>query len=97
MNRLLNYRNFFCYFLLSFGITSCATVSKVHPPYENETGSLRLAQVLQLAYRQEILNLGVHYKYLLASGLHDSDLQEKSLGAGRVYCCGGPAEEGMAL
>ena len=91
MNRLHNYRNIFCYFLLSLGITGCTTVSKVYPPYKNEAGSLRLVQVMQLASRQEIVNMGVHYKYLLASGLQDSDLQEKSIGAGRVYCCGGPA------
>lgn len=97
MNRLLTYFNFFCYFVLTFAITSCATGSKVYPPYKNEAGSLRLVQVMQLASRQEIVNLGVHYKYLLASGLQDSDLQDKRLGAGRVYCCGGPAEEGMGI
>ena len=97
MNRLFNYSNLFCYLVLGFAIAGCARVSKVYPPYKNEAGSLRLTQVMQLASRQEIVKLGVHYKYLLDSGLHDSDLQDKSIGAGRVYCCGGPAEEGMGI
>ena len=79
MNRLLTYCNFFCYFILIFAITGCATGSKVYPPYKNEAGSLRLTQVMQLASRQEIVKLGVHYKYLLASGLQDSDLRDKSI------------------
>ncbi len=52
MNRLLNYRNFFCYFFLTFAISSCATGSKVYPPYKNEAGSLRLVQVMQLGSGQ---------------------------------------------
>jgi len=78
-------------------LVSCATVSKVHPPFRNENGTLRVAQVMQLATRQEIIGLGVHYKHLLASGIKDSDLRDRSLAVGRVYCCGGPPEEGMAI
>jgi hypothetical protein len=50
-----------------------------------------------LATREEIVALGVHYEHLLASGIRDEDLHYGSLGAGRVYCCGGPPEEDGAI
>jgi len=47
---------------------------------------------MQLATRQEIVTLGITYEHLLASGIKDADLRDGRLGAGRVYCCGGPNE-----
>jgi len=82
---------------LIIGLSTCASVSKVHPPVSDEAGALRLAEVMALATRQEILTLGVHYDYFLASGIKDSDLRDGSIGAGRVYCCGGPPEQDSAI
>lgn len=79
--------------IIMASLTSCASVSKVHPPISDDTGALRLAEVMQLGTRQEIVALGDHYKHLLASGLNDSDLRDGCLGRGKVYCCGGFLEQ----
>jgi len=86
-----------CGLFLMISMTSCATVSKLHPPISDEAGALRLAEVMQLITRQQIVTLGVHYEHLLASGIKDADLGDRSLGLGRVYCCGGPSEMSNAL
>ncbi len=80
----------------SITLFSCATVSRLHPPIQGETGALRLAEVMVLATRQEIVSLGINYEHLLASGIKDADLQDGSLVAGRVYCCGGSIEYSSA-
>jgi len=77
---------------ITTAVTSCATASRIFPPVQDETGALRLAEVMQFARRDEIVRLGVHYEEILASGINDSDLSDSSIAVGRVYCCGGPAE-----
>lgn len=82
--------------IITVSLTSCAGVaggvSKVHPPTRDHTGAVRLAEVMQLKTRQEIVSLGPHYQHILASGIRDANLHDGSLAAGRVYCCGGPPE-----
>ncbi len=78
-------------------LASCSSVSRVHPPTADDAGVVRLAEVMQIATRQQIVALGSHYNHLLAAGITDSDLRDGSLGAGRVYCCGGPPEQGAAI
>lgn len=78
-------------------LASCSSVSRVHPPTADDAGVVRLTEVMQVGTRQEIVALDSHYKHLLAAGIRDADLGDGSLGAGRVYCCGGPPELGAAI
>ena len=81
-----------CLLFVIIGLTSCATASRIYPPVPEETGALRVAEVMQFAQRQQIVSSGIHYERILASGIRDADLRDRSLAVGRVYCCGGPAE-----
>src|SRR5262245_31018803 len=74
-------------------LTSCASHSTFHahgvPPR-----SLRMAEVVYLAPRSEILREPEPgrtslYRNLLAAGIKDSEIQDGSVAIGRVYCCGG--------
>lgn len=76
---------------------SNAGTSKLYPPQKDESGALRLAQVMTTATREEILKLTVQREHLLASGLQDSDFKDGSLAMGRVYCCHPSTDEGTAL
>jgi hypothetical protein len=76
---------------------SIAGTSKLYPPKKDEAGALRLAQVIQIATREEILKLTVHRQHLLDSGLKDADFQDGSLAMGRVYCCHPSTDEGTAM
>lgn len=76
---------------------SSAGTSKLYPPSKDEAGALRLAQVMQTATREEILELTTQREHLLASGLQDSDFKDGSLAMGRVYCCRPSTEEGTAM
>jgi hypothetical protein len=71
--------------------------SKLFPPSKDQAGTLRLAQVMQTATREEILKLTAQRQHLLDSGLKDSDFQDGSLAMGRVYCCHPSTDEGTAL
>jgi hypothetical protein len=81
---------------LPCAVTSAGT-SKLYPPSKDQAGTLRLAQVMQTATREEILKLTTQRQHLLDSGLKDSDFQDGSLAMGRVYCCHPSTEEGTAL
>ena len=74
-----------------------AATSKLHPPDKDHAGSLRVAQVVTLATREEILALGSNLEILLASGLKDSDLVDGSVAAGRVNCCHQKSEESSSI
>jgi hypothetical protein len=56
------------------------------------TGSLRVAQVIAIAKREDISKLDA-YKAILAAGIADSDLVDGSVVMARIYCCGGPTLE----
>jgi len=85
-------------FLLVLACTvSSAGTSRLYPPAKDESGALRLTQVMQLATREEILKLGDHLQHLLASGVKDADLKDGSLAVGRVYCCHPSTEQGTAM
>jgi hypothetical protein len=76
---------------------SSAGTSKLYPPSKNQAGTLRLAQVMQTATREEILKLTTQRQHLLDSGLKDADFQDGSLAMGRVYCCHPSTDEGTAV
>ena len=71
--------------------------SKLYPPSKDQAESLRLAQVMQTATREEILKLTTQRQHLLDSGLKDADFQDGSLAMGRVYCCHPSTDEGTAI
>lgn len=74
-----------------------AGTSRLYPPSKDQAGTLRLAQVMQTATREEILKLTEQRQHLLDSGLKDSDFQDGSLAIGRVYCCHPSTDEGTAI
>jgi len=81
----------FIFSLLPF-LPACAT-----PPLRIQsdfvpTGSLRVAQVIMIAQREDILKSEA-YKNIIAAGVADSDLVDGSLAMARVYCCGGMTKE----
>lgn len=69
-----------------------AASSRLYPSSKKEAGALKLAQVMGLANRGDIVGLKKDYQRLLDSGLPDSALVDRSVGSGRVYCCGGLPE-----
>ena len=76
---------------------SHAKNSRFFPEFDNETGKLRLAEVMALATREEILHMGSHLEYLHASGLKDSDFKDGSVATARVICCHASTEAGSAI
>jgi hypothetical protein len=86
----------FLLIVLACGICSAGTL-RFYPSAKDETGTLRLAQIVHLATRDEILKLGVHTQLLLSSGVKDPDWKDGSLAVGRVNCCHQATEEGSAL
>jgi hypothetical protein len=60
--------------------------------------SHRMGGVVAVAHRNEIMAFPEQYqKLLLADGLKPTDMQDGSLAAAIVYCCGGPAEKSDAF
>ena len=55
-------------------------------------GSLRLAEVVQLSTRAEVIDSKPIYEAILSSGIRDSDVRDGSVVFARIYCCGGPNE-----
>lgn len=56
-------------------------------------GALRLVEVVELAAKAYISTDPAIYKPLAAAGIKDATSREGSIGAGRVYCCGGLMDE----
>jgi hypothetical protein len=81
------------------GGASCGTYSRMYPApkmpglVETPTGSLRLAQVMALATRDQILSARPTRDSIIASGIQESEIRDGSLAIGRVQCCGGPNEK----
>lgn len=73
-------------------LASCATTLRIQSDYV-PSGSLRLAQVMGLAKRDEIIQAKRLYDALIASGVRDSEIVDGSVAVARIYCCGGPAEK----
>ena len=76
---------------------SSASTSRLYPPSDDESGGLRLAQVMQLATREQILNSGETLEHLHASGIKDSDFKDGSLAVARIYCCHASTDQGTAI
>jgi hypothetical protein len=82
--------------LVTCAVSSAGT-SRLYPPSKDESGTLRLAQVVDIGTREQILGLGANLQHLLASGLKDSDLKDGSVADGRIYCCHPSTEQGTAM
>lgn len=81
---------------LFFLLTGCSyRHSKLHatsvPP-----GSLRLAQVMYIPPRAEIVAEKLAVQYLQTSGISESEIHDGTITVGRVECCGGPNERETA-
>src|SRR5256885_9030181 len=76
-------------------LASCSETPRIQSDYV-PAGSLRLAQVVQVATRREILSTAGLHEVLLTSGVSDPEIADGSVALARIYCCGGPDEEANA-
>lgn len=77
-------------------LSSCAGTSRLYRQHVPE-GSLRLAEIVALAGREEIEENQNIYQALLDSDVTDSEITDGSIGMGRVFCCGGKNEYETAI
>src|SRR5215468_3451609 len=75
---------------------ACSTGNTRLHPYHVPAGSLRMAEVVGVA-DQALIRSGWTYEVLVKSGVNPSQIQDGSVAGARVYCCGGPNEEGTAI
>ena len=87
-NSLLIYCVLF-YFLLMAG---CSTPLRIHSDVV-PTGSMRLAQAMEIGKRADILQNKELYEAIIASGIKDSEVNDGSVVVARITCCGGPSEK----
>ena len=97
MNRFIIFtspRNFLligCTISLSFILASCATPLRIQSD-SVPVSSLRLAQVIELGKRIQIVQYKSLYDAIIASGIADSEIVDGSVVVARIYCCGGMTE-----
>jgi hypothetical protein len=70
----------------------CAGHSRLYPNGAPEN-SLRLVEVLARATAADIQNNRYMREPLAAVGIQGPEARDRSVGAGRVYCCGGKLDE----
>ncbi len=73
-------------------LNACAATSRLYPN-EVPENSLRVVEVIGLATRLNIDNNRYMREPLAAAGFQDAEIQDGSVGAGRVYCCGGKMDD----
>jgi len=73
-------------------LSACASGLRIYP-IDVPAGALRVGEVASLANKKDIKAMEQTYKALLSSGIKDSELGNRSFGAARVFCCGGPDEK----
>ena len=78
--------------LLAF-LPACSTPFRRIQSDVVPAGSLRVAQVIDVGKRADILKNEELYKDIMAAGIPDSDVVDGSVVAVRIYCCGGPSKE----
>ncbi len=79
-------------YTLLFFLPACSTVPSYIQTDVVPADSLRVAQVVAIAKREDILKLEA-YKSIISSGVADSDVVDGSMVVARVYCCGGMSKE----
>lgn len=77
-------------------LTACAGTSRLHRQNVPE-GSLRLAEVVALATRNEIDENEYISHALRNANISDTEITDGSIGMGRVFCCGGQNELETAI
>ena len=76
----------------------CAHVASLRVyPDDVPAASLRLAQVIAVATRAEVIQEKPYYEALLKSGIPDADIRDGSFAVGRIHCCGGTAQTRLSL
>jgi hypothetical protein len=82
-----------CSLAVAAFVAGCVHVAPLRVyPDDVPADSLRLVQTLMVGSRADILESKDWHQALLASGIPDSEIRDGSMGVGRIYCCGGPAE-----
>lgn len=74
---------------LTLSLTGCATGHLPIYYADASPKSHQVAEVRYLASREEIVAVPKLYQALQSAGIADQDIQNGSVGIGRVYCCGG--------
>lgn len=71
-------------------LSACTSTLKIHTDFL-PAGSLRLAQVVTIIKRAELITSKSKptYDAIIASGIKDSDIVDGSVVIARVFCCGG--------
>ena len=74
-------------------LTACVHVAPLRVyPDEVPADSLRLVQTMIVGTRADIVGVKEWHRALLDAGIRDEDIRDGSMGLGRIWCCGGPAE-----
>lgn len=71
--------------------------SRLFPYYEEDTGVTLVGQVMVVANREEILNAGTHYRFLLSTGIADADITDGRLVVVALYCCNPKIAENLSI
>ena len=83
---------FLIFFFLMNGLffSSCSSKwLRIHSE-EVPPDSLRLAQVIKIHNRSEILQFKETYNAIITSGIPDAEIKDGRVVQARVWCCGGP-------
>ena len=71
-------------------LTGCAGTPVIYPHTPGHVGALRVAEIMELKSGKELPK--IYFQALKDSGISDTKIQQGTLAAGRVYCCGGSNE-----
>jgi len=71
--------------------------SRLFPYYQEDTDVTLVGQVMVVGTREEILNAGTHYRFLLSTGIPDSEITDGSLVAVALYCCNPKIAENLSI
>ena len=83
------YVQLFAIVLATGWITACASRSRLHAAHVPE-GALRVVEVLELGLRRDLIKIPVVVETLELYGISREEIRDGTIGAGRVFCCGGP-------
>jgi hypothetical protein len=81
----------YCVLFLALLMTGCSVPLKIQSDFV-PAESLRLAQVMVIGKRADILEGKAVYEAIIAAGIKDSEVVDGSVVVARIYCCGGPSE-----
>lgn len=88
-------RRFAVLLISVISLAACTTSTTRIQTDDLPGGSLRVAQIVEIADRDTILKLEA-YPAIKDAGVPDADLVDGSIAMARIYCCGGPTREASA-